>query len=236
MTGEYLVDVEPGRGEGHLERHTGVAHGAACGVHLGERPARPLALIDVLTVGVEADLYRSYRQAREPRGDLGVEALAVRLDLELHARGAELLGERQEMRDDQRLSAAEHDVGHVVANDLVCDLHRAGASSSSGKRFPGAESVQQCRQQRSQSRVICQDTKQRRLQRIDAVHGGKPRQPLQQQARDEQADGRDVAASPCCAWPARSVAEFRTYGLRIARWRRAAATRAARRGRQREGA
>ena len=71
-----------------LERHAGLARGAAGRVRLGERSAGALALVSFLGVAVETHLYRSDRQPREPLGDSGVEALPVALDLELDSSAA----------------------------------------------------------------------------------------------------------------------------------------------------
>ena len=159
MTRLGLVDIEPGRRERDLERQPGRAHRAARRVRLGERRRPAAGARRLLGVAVEADLHRADRQPREALGDRRVEALAVGLDLELHPGAPERFGELEEMRHDQRLAAAQHHVGHVVARRSrprrAC---ASSASSSSGRRLPGADSVQQCRQQRSQSRVSCHDT------------------------------------------------------------------------------
>ena len=118
-----LVQVDAGRRERDLQRHPGGAHRAAGGVRGRQRSADPLARVGRLGVAVEADLHRADRQAREPFCHGLVEALAVGLDLEPDPGAAELLGEREEMRDDQRLAAAQHHVGHAQADDLVGDAH-----------------------------------------------------------------------------------------------------------------
>src|SRR5712675_1188346 len=71
-----LVQVEARGRERDLEREPRRACGAAGRVRLGERAARPLALVDLLRVAVEAYLDRAHRQAGEPRGNGFVEALA----------------------------------------------------------------------------------------------------------------------------------------------------------------
>jgi hypothetical protein len=65
----------------------------------------------------------------------------------LNARLPQRFGQREEMRNDERLATAKHDVGHVVARDLACQLHRFIGIRLVGKRLSGADSVQQWRQQ-----------------------------------------------------------------------------------------
>jgi hypothetical protein len=75
------------------------------------------------------------RQAGKAIGDLRIEALSVGLDLELDARLSERFGEGEKMRHDQRLAATEHHVEHAALDDLVSELQRLAASSSSASRF-----------------------------------------------------------------------------------------------------
>jgi len=96
-------------------------------------------------------LHRPDRETREPFGNAGIEALSVSLDLELDARPAEALGNIEEVRNDERLAP----VRAISSATRIASR----ASSSSASFFPGADSVQQCRQQRSQSRVNCHETK-----------------------------------------------------------------------------
>jgi len=90
---------------------------------LCKRTPGALTLVDLLAVTVEAYLDRADRQPGEPAGYACVEALAIGLELELHARHPERFGEREEMRHHQGLAAAQHHVRHLVAGDLGHDPH-----------------------------------------------------------------------------------------------------------------
>ena len=168
--GPGLVDVDARRRESDLERQAGGAHRAAGGVRLGERAARALAPVDLLRVAVEAHLDRADRQPREPLGDRRVEALAVGLDLELRRppRPASRRSRRNAARRAARRRRASRRARRCATISPATRI-ASSASSSSGSRLPGADSVQQCRQARSQSRVSCHDTSSGAPKRVDAV-------------------------------------------------------------------
>ena len=135
MTPVRFVDVEAGGRKRDFERQVRFPGGAAGCVGPGQRAPRPLALIDLLGVAVEAHLDRSYRKTGEAARDFAVEALAIGFDLELHAALPERLGQGKEVRDDQRLAAAEHHVGDVAGDDVA---GQAPIASSTVELVPAA--------------------------------------------------------------------------------------------------
>src|SRR5215470_11210284 len=148
------------------------SRGAAGGMGLGERGAEPLLRIDVLRVAVEAHLDRADRQTGEPGGDVRVEALAVGLDLERHAGAPESLCHGEEVRHDQRLTAAEHHVGHTVADDIGDEPHRLGFVELVPQLFPGCGLGAAMKAAEVAIAGELPRHEERRPQAIDEVHTG----------------------------------------------------------------
>src|SRR5262249_3346509 len=148
------------------------ARRGAGGVGVGEGGAEPLLRIDVLRVAIEAHLDRADRQTGEPGGDARVEALAVGLDLEPHAGAPEGLGHGEEVRHDQRLTAAEHHVGHAVADDIGDEPHRLGFVELVPQLFPGCGLGAAMKAAEVAIAGELPRHEERRLQAIDEVHTG----------------------------------------------------------------
>ena len=117
-----------------------------------------LALVDFLGIAVEADLYGPDRQPGETRGNFGIEALTIGFDLETYA--CRPSASASEKKCGTTRGSPPHSITYGTSLRAISAATRMASTAlnSSGRRLPGAESVQQCRQQRSQSRVICQET------------------------------------------------------------------------------
>src|SRR4029079_17922539 len=100
------MEVDTRRRERYLEWHSSRPDRPARRVSLGECPAGPLALVNLLGVPVQAHLYGTDRQPGQPARGRLVEFLAACLNFELDAGAPQRLGELEEMRHDHRLPAA----------------------------------------------------------------------------------------------------------------------------------
>ena len=88
-----------------------------------KRRTRTLARINLLRIGIETDLNGADRQARQALNQRFIQTLAVGFDFQHHAGAAEIFRDVDEVIDDQRLAAAQHDIGNVGFNDFRGKCH-----------------------------------------------------------------------------------------------------------------
>src|SRR6185503_10654515 len=81
-----LMDIEPRRRKGDFERQARFPGGATRSVRQRERPTRPLALIGLFAVAIEADLNGPNGEASKPVGEFAIELLPICFDLEANSR------------------------------------------------------------------------------------------------------------------------------------------------------
>jgi hypothetical protein len=157
----------------HLQRQTGLAHRAACGMRLLERRPWPLPFVGLLRITVKTHLHRPNRKPSKPLGRVRVEALAVGFDLEVYAGRTERLGHREEMWNDQRLAAAQHHIGNAAAHDVVGNAQRLARVELVIEFLPRCRlgTAMQAREI-AVARQLPRDEK-RRAEAIDAVHCGR---------------------------------------------------------------